>query len=135
MANSVEELFQGDEKTSEKRIIHVDVEKLKPFVDYTFPPPSPEEREALKRSIKKHGVHDPLQIVQGDSEGTFTILTGRTRWEIARELGIPTVPCIMRNIPESKRKSFVIYDNVLRRQLTGDKRDKVIKDLRKEGRS
>jgi len=122
-------------KEGEAQVIPIEVDKLKPYKGYTFPDLSPGEREALKKSIEMEGIHDPLQIAHEDGDGTYTILTGKNRWEIAKDLKLPEVPCIKRSIPEDQRKAFLIYDNVIRRQLTGDARDQVIRDLRQEGKS
>jgi len=122
-------------KEGETQVTPIEVGKLRPYEGYTFPDLFPEEREALKRSIQEEGIHDPLQVVPKDGDGAYTILTGKNRWEIAKELKLPEVPCIKRSIPEDQRKAFLIYDNVIRRQLAGDARDQVIRDLRQERKS
>ena len=58
-------LAKGDEE-KDSRVIPIEVDKLKPYEGYTFPPLSYGEREALKKSIAEEGIHDALQVVPDD---------------------------------------------------------------------
>ena len=50
---------------------------------------------ALKTSIKTHGMRDPLFINQLN-DGTLKVTVGNNRMVIAKELGLQKVPCLIR---------------------------------------
>ena len=54
---------------------------------------------SLKASISKHGIKDPVYIEYGgESYGdVLKIIVGNNRVEIARQLGIKEIPCIIKN--------------------------------------
>ena len=54
---------------------------------------------SLKASISKHGIKDPVYIEYGgESYGdVLKIIVGNNRVEIARQLGIKKIPCIIKN--------------------------------------
>lgn len=78
-------------------------------------PLSGEEYKSLEKSIKKDGVINQLHILpNGD------ILCGMTRYEIAQGLGIKdnNIPHKVVNINgEKERQTYLIEENLLRRQL------------------
>ena len=50
---------------------------------------------ALKASIKTHGMRDPVFINQLN-DGTLKVTVGNNRMVIAKELGLQKVPCLIR---------------------------------------
>lgn len=67
-------------------IEHVDIESIKPDErPYTSLAPA----EGLMADIQQHGIHRPLMV-----DGS-TIVDGVRRWNIARELGLETVPVLV----------------------------------------
>ncbi len=62
---------------------------------------------AVKNSIKQFGFKVPLVI---DKDGV--IVTGHTRYEAAKQLGMKTVPCVISDdISDEDNKAFRIADN------------------------
>lgn len=77
------------------------------------PRPSPEEYVALKADIQLHGIEHPLYVTP---EGI--ILDGHTRYQIAQELGIESVPITEREFKDPHEEELaVIRWNLKRRQL------------------
>jgi len=56
---------------------------------------TPERRRELIESVREHGILQPL-IVMPESDGRFTVLSGVRRLVVAKELGLKTVPCLVR---------------------------------------
>ena len=54
---------------------------------------------SLKASISKHGIKDPVYIEYGSKAygDVLKIIVGNNRVEIARQLGIKEIPCIIKN--------------------------------------
>lgn len=90
----------------------VSVSMLKPHPKNSeyFSPPSPEEREKLKRSIEAHGIRDPLKVMPD-----YTVIAGHVRLEIAKELGIEKVPVEVWDVAPEEAEYLLVADNEERR--------------------
>jgi hypothetical protein len=74
--------------------VDVPLHKLVPGHGSAVPP---EHRRRIEASIRTVGLVDPLIVCrQGDE---FTILDGCLRFQILSELGMSTVPCLVRTRP------------------------------------
>ncbi len=85
-------------------------------------PISEEDRIPLKENIKRYGIKSPL-IVQGNR-----ILDGNTRYEIAKELGIPFLPVVEVD-DEDDPEIIGLILNVIRRQLPWEQRLEYLKRI------
>ena len=84
-------------------------------------PISAEDREALRESIKRDGIREPLRgYFEKDESGkrVFFVLSGLNRLEIARELNLATVPVEAVEIDKKNREAFAEDENLARRQLS-----------------
>ncbi len=90
-----------------------------------FDLPTGDELARLTADIQQNGIHDPLQAM---TDGT--ILAGHTRLKIALTLKMKTVPVlwVATKTPEDQR-AFLIRDNLHRRQLTPEDRDRLLSEL------
>lgn len=131
--NLVSEMLRREAEKGEAKVVPIDITKLQPYTGYRFPRISDEDRATLKKSIQENGVHDPLQVVA--KNGAYIVLTGATRLEIAMELSMETLPCIVRQLPPSEWEDLLIEDNVARRQLSLDQKKELVPVLRKGGKS
>jgi ParB/RepB/Spo0J family partition protein len=73
--------------------------------------------ELLIQSVRESGILSPLHV-QPAGAGQFRIIIGFRRFEVARELGLQEIPCIVRE-EESKLTLFVqaLEDNLVTRPL------------------
>ena len=51
--------------------------------------------DALKQSVSKYGLRDPVYINQL-KDGTLKVIVGNNRMVIAKELGIEKIPCVIK---------------------------------------
>ena len=77
-------------------------------------PISDEDRAALRESIRRDGIREPLRGYFENRK--FMILSGLNRWQIALELKLPLVP--VETVETDDREAFAIDENRARRQLT-----------------
>lgn len=82
-----------------------------PYAD-VLPPLRPEERDALRADIARHGVQVPIVV---DEDGV--VIDGHHRLEIARELGIECPKVTQRFADERDRCEAALRLNLLRRHL------------------
>lgn len=91
-------------------------------------PISFDDRERLKLDIRANGIRDALKGYRHSANGktVFRILAGATRYAIARELGLATVPFEFVDVAPKERENFAISENLARRHLdTTQKRELV----------
>jgi ParB/RepB/Spo0J family partition protein len=81
----------------------------------------------LIASIKEYGILTPLLIRQNGSPDSFIIVAGERRYRAAKELGLPTVPCI--KIEGEKLDAIVLVDNIHRRNMNPVEEAEIIKQL------
>ena len=103
-------------------LLEVATAKLKPhpFSQEAFPDLPQEEYRALKNDIKEKGIRQPLEILPD-----FRIIDGHHRLKIALELGLVTVPCVVRDLDEKGAHLAILTANLLRRQLTPEQRSTI----------
>jgi len=89
-----------------------------------FMPIDPKDKEHLKSDIELNGLKDPVKVYSLDRK--FYLLAGLNRLEIMKDLGYKTIPVEVVVIPEEKRKQFAVDDNLNRRHLTKDQKDKLM---------
>ena len=65
----------------------------------------------LEESIKQHGILQPLQVAEVD--GKYVLIDGLHRLQIARKLGMRTVPCIVKKMTEDQ---LLITNLIVNRQ-------------------
>ncbi|WXJ79036.1 hypothetical protein MTMBA_11180 [Moorella thermoacetica] len=91
-------------------LVSVSLLKPHPKNGEYFSAPSPEEREAIKRSIEIHGIRDPLKVLPD-----YTVIAGHVRLEIAKELGIEKVPVEVWDVLPEEAEYLLVADNEERR--------------------
>src|SRR6185437_11728059 len=87
-----------------------------------LPPPPPEIYEAIKDSILKNGVLEPILITPD-----MTIIDGHVRHRICREIGLKKCPYrVVKVSGEAERIELAITLNADRRTLTREERRRLL---------
>jgi len=95
-------------------------DKLRPNPDNPFPPLEKDEYEDLKESIRTHGIQVPLIVTENaESAGCYLIYSGHNRWNIAKDLQMDLVPCI---VTSPGLVEAAIDTEIFRRFLTPEQR-------------
>ncbi|MEM7462315.1 MAG: ParB/RepB/Spo0J family partition protein [Pseudomonadota bacterium] len=82
----------------------------------------PEELDDLSRSIKEHGIVQPILVRTMESTGvgdstSFEIIAGERRWRAAQLAGLHEVPIIIRDVDDRQALELAIIENVQRADL------------------
>ncbi len=89
-------------------------------------PIDPRDRENLKKDILESGeIRDPIKVYVNKS-GSYLILCGYNRWQIAQELGWANVPIEVLNMSPTERQELVWKDNLNRRHLTREQKQRLV---------
>ena len=91
------------------KIIAYSIKDLK-FADYNPRQLSKEQFNNLKKSIEKFGFVDPV-IVNKNSERKNVIIGGHQRVNVARQIGIKSIPCIELDLSIEKEKELNVRLN------------------------
>jgi ParB family transcriptional regulator, chromosome partitioning protein len=94
------------------------------IVPSTLQPRKDFGREALNElidSIRQHGIIQPLIVRQvmatGSAAGRFELIAGERRWRAAQELGLATVPAIVRTANDLEVLELSLIENLQRADL------------------
>lgn len=100
----------------QETIKNINMDLLIPFENHPFKKRDGIENEELKDSVKENGLLQPI-IVHSFSAGTFEIISGHRRVEACKELGIQTVPAIVRDMPKDEAVIAMVDSNLQREHL------------------
>lgn len=92
-------------KQPELKIVYLPVEKIKPYKDN--PRDNSKAIKKVAASIQENGFRQPLVL-----DKNRVIITGHTRFEAAKTLGMEKLPCIIADdMSKEKVKAYRIADN------------------------
>jgi ParB family chromosome partitioning protein len=110
---SVAARTDGDE--SSERVHQIDLPAIVPS---TLQPRKDFGREALQElidSIRQHGIIQPLIVRQAGPR--FELIAGERRWRAAQEIGLATVPAIIRSANDLEVLELSLIENLQRADL------------------
>ena len=100
----------------QETIKNINIDLLIPFENHPFKKREGIEKEELADSVKENGLLEPI-IVRPFSAGTFEIIGGHRRVEACKELGIQTVPAIVRDMTKDEAIIAMVDSNLQREHL------------------
>ena len=100
----------------QETIKNINIDLLIPFENHPFKKRNGIENEELTESVKENGLLEPI-IVRSFSAGTYEIISGHRRVEACKELGIQTVPAIVREMSKDEAVIAMVDSNLQREHL------------------
>ncbi|MBD2067630.1 ParB/RepB/Spo0J family partition protein [Leptolyngbya sp. FACHB-671] len=76
----------------------------------------PEKQEHLVRSVKEHGILEPL-LVRPVSSGNYELVAGERRYRAACEVGLKDVPVVIREFDDRQAFQVALIENLQREDL------------------
>jgi ParB family chromosome partitioning protein len=76
----------------------------------------PKDLEELASSIQEHGIIQPLIVSPGEG-GTYILIAGERRLRAARQVGLHTVPAIVRQASDRELLELALIENIQRADL------------------
>lgn len=99
-----------------EKIENINIDLLIPFENHPFKERNGMEQEELTDSIKANGLLEPL-IVRPFSDSKYEIISGHRRVTACKELGIQTVPAIIRELNKDEAVIAMVDANLQREHL------------------
>ncbi|MDD2227641.1 MAG: ParB/RepB/Spo0J family partition protein [Clostridia bacterium] len=87
--------------------------------------------QELSRSIKQHGVIQPLVVVKTNNE-KFMVVAGERRLRASKMAGLESVPCIIKDYSARQIKEIALIENLQREDLNPIESSRAIKQLMEE---
>lgn len=100
----------------QENVKNINIDLLIPFENHPFKKRDGIENEELKESVKENGLLQPI-IVRSFSAGTYEIISGHRRVEVCKELGIQTIPAIVRDMTKDEAIIAMVDSNLQREHL------------------
>jgi ParB family chromosome partitioning protein len=97
------------------RSLEIDTDLLRPNKFQPRTHVDDERIEDLSRSIRSHGIIQP--IVVRKVEHGYEIIAGERRWRAAQRAGLLKVPVVVRDIPENRLLAVALIENIQRENL------------------
>ena len=76
----------------------------------------PADLEDLSRSIRQHGIVQPVMVRRAEA-GRYEIIAGERRWRAAQMAGLVEIPVIVRDVDDRTALEIAIVENVQRADL------------------
>lgn len=89
-----------------------------------------EKLQELSDSIKEQGVIQPILV--GKSKNGYMIVAGERRWRAAKLAGLKTIPAIVKDYSDTKKKQVALIENIQREDLNVIEVARAIKELMEE---
>ena len=106
--------IEGSEANKED-INFIEIDEIAPNDSQPRKTFNKEKLEELARSIKTHGVIQPIVVRKQGSH--YEVVAGERRWRAARIAGLSEVPCIVRELTDEQNMLVAIIENVQREDL------------------
>lgn len=81
----------------------------------------------LAQSIKSHGVIQPIVVTKRGSR--YIIVAGERRWRASKQLGLKTIPAVIRDYSDKDVAEISIIENLQREDLNPIESARAIKEL------
>ncbi|HEY9881489.1 MAG TPA: ParB/RepB/Spo0J family partition protein [Leptolyngbyaceae cyanobacterium] len=88
----------------------------------------PEKLAQLIKSIKEHGILEPL-LVRPIVGGEYELVAGERRLRAARELGLVEIPIVSRDLDEKQALQIALMENLQREDLNPVEETEAVLDL------
>ena len=93
----------------------IPVEDLHVFRNHTFQVKDDESMKTLKESVREQGIIQPL-LAFTNEDGESELISGHRRLWVARELGLETVPVLMKRVDRTEATMLMGISNILNRE-------------------
>ena len=99
-----------------ERSLEVDIDQLRPNRFQPRVRMDDGRIEELARSIRSHGVIQPIVVRRGADAG-YEIVAGERRWRASQRAGLLKVPVVVREIPDDRLLAAALIENIQREDL------------------
>ena len=105
------------EEISENKIVNtISINRIRPNTDQPRKIFDNEKIAELAKSIKEHGIIQPLVLKQNDDK-YYTIIAGERRWRASKLAGIKEIPAVIMDLDDKSILEVSLIENIQREDL------------------
>jgi ParB family transcriptional regulator, chromosome partitioning protein len=108
----------GFEELSSDGTQNIPISEIKPNPDQPRTQMNDEKLDDLAKSIKEHGIIQPLILTKDVESHQYTLIAGERRLRAAQIAGLESVPAIIREASDQQRLEIALIENIQRENLT-----------------
>lgn len=112
----VSENLPQELKTSEGNVVDINISDITPNPHQPRSEFSPHDLKDLSDSIKIHGIIQPLVVIKTKT-GKYQLVAGERRLRASKNIGLKTVPVIIRTFSEQEQLELAVIENIQRSEL------------------
>jgi ParB family chromosome partitioning protein len=86
----------------------------------------------LTASIQIEGVLQPIVVRYEEGRDIYVIVHGERRWRASRAAGLPSIPALVREVPEERRLIQQLMENIVRDDLNAIDRAAALRALKSQ---
>jgi len=101
---------------SGEKILEIDVENIFPSSRQPRKQFDHDKIRELAKSIKEHGVLQPIVVRKGEG-GKFEIIVGERRWRASKLAGLTYIPCMIKDFSDREASELALIENMQRENL------------------
>ncbi|MCH2524209.1 MAG: ParB/RepB/Spo0J family partition protein [Dehalococcoidia bacterium] len=110
--------IQTDQQgTPDSNILEIATDDIKPNPNQPRTHFNEQDIEQLARSIKEHGILQPL-LVSDKENGTYQLIAGERRWRAAKIANLEKVPALVRETNPQEILELALIENIQRADLS-----------------
>ncbi len=116
---SVDSMFTTQEERDNAQrsyVIDLPAAEISDFPDHPFKVRMDEEMEQMVESVKERGVLSPV-LVRPMPDGSYQMVSGHRRKRAAELAGLPTLPCIVRELTDDEAIIIMVDSNLQREKV------------------
>lgn len=103
------------EEQSGDAVQYINIHDIMPNANQPRKTFSEEKIEELSKSIKEHGIIQPIVVRKKGK--SYEIVAGERRWRAARKAELAKVPCLIRELSDEQNMLIAIIENMQREDL------------------
>jgi len=97
------------------KVVELNMAEVEPMLNQPRKVFDKDKLQELADSVREHGVIQPILVVK--NEDGYNIVAGERRWRAAKLVGLKTIPAIVKDYTDTKKKQVALIENIQREDL------------------
>ena len=126
---TIDTVTKSSKKTNKilEKVVELNILEVEPMLNQPRKVFDKDKMEELTESVRENGVIQPILVVK--DENGYAIVAGERRWRAAKSAGFETIPAIIKDYTDTKKKQVALIENIQREDLNIVEVAKAIKEL------
>ncbi len=116
-STTIEKVTKKKESDGEviEKVVQLNISKIEPMLNQPRKIFDEEKMKELTDSIRANGVIQPILVVK--AQNGYTIVAGERRWRAAKAAGLKSIPAIVKDYTDNRKKQVALIENIQREDL------------------